>query len=157
MGGCDDATAGVLCCPTQTCADGSVEQAFGDGMIGCAGKVTFDQRAALCPTGSYVCTAAQWVAKRGGQIPSHHYWTNDALKYSGTPSSCSVSVTSGSDCGASTPMRVCLPDAAGTSIDPEGNACNWSGCGLGQPTPAEHFGGCSGNTTAGALCCRNQN
>ena len=69
MGGCDDATAGALCCPTQTCADGSVEQAFGDGMIGCAGKVTFDQRAALCPVGSFVCTAAQWVAKRGGANP----------------------------------------------------------------------------------------
>jgi hypothetical protein len=44
-------------------------------------------------------------------------------------------------------MHLCT--SAGT--DAEGNHCNWVRCGLDQHG-GDYFGGCSGNTTAGALC-----
>ncbi len=149
FGGCVGNTfAGTLCVPNTGCADGTVEQVFPNGMVGCAGAVTFANRASLCAPGYQPATSAQWVANRGTAVPTHDYWTADALKYSGSgPSACSVSTTVGTDCGA-TPMRVCT--AAGT--DAEGNQCNWQHCGLNANTPDEFFGGCVGNTTAGTVC-----
>lgn len=38
--------------------------------------------------------------------------------------------------------------------DPLGNVCNWHACGLDTALPNRYFGGCSGNTTAGVLCCQ---
>jgi hypothetical protein len=149
FGGCVGNTlAGALCVPNTGCADGSVEQVFPNGMVGCAGAVTYANRATLCASGYQPATSAQWVADRGTAAPTHDYWTADALKYSGSgPAACSVSTTVGTDCGT-TPMRVCT--AAGT--DAEGNQCNWQHCGLGANTPDEFFGGCVGNTTAGTVC-----
>jgi hypothetical protein len=40
-----------------------------------------------------------------------------------------------------------------TVTDPLGNECNWHRCGLGSSAPAQHFGGCFENPTAGTLCC----
>jgi hypothetical protein len=132
------------------CADGSVEQTFSGGAVGCAGTVQFPQRANLCGAGSRVCSSGDWVALRNGAAPTHNYWTNDALRYSGAgPNACSVSTTAGNACTTNQPMRVCTANGA----DPEGNACNWFGCGLGSNTPNQFFGGCNGNVTAGALCC----
>jgi hypothetical protein len=152
FGGCvGNTTAGALCI-VGGCADGSIEQAFGGGMVGCAGSETYASRASLCGPGYRLATAAEWVALRGGIAPSHDYWTSDALRYSGAgTSSCFVSTTVGTDCGA-TPMRVCT--AAGS--DAEGNRCNWQHCGLEANAPDQFFGGCVGNTTAGALCVPNQ-
>jgi hypothetical protein len=44
-------------------------------------------------------------------------------------------------------MRVCA-----NHVDPEGNLCNWIGCGLDATSPNQYFGGCDGNATAGTLC-----
>lgn len=135
--------------PAKACADGSEEQTFGSGMRGCAGKVTFAQRASLCASGFRVCTAAEWVSRRGSTAPSYSYWTNDNLRYNGTVGACYVSVTAGSLCsGGAEPMRVCSG-----SVDPLGNTCQWVNCGLNTITPNQYFGGCINNTTAGALCC----
>ncbi len=149
FGGCSGNTsAGAVCVPNTGCANGSVAQAFGKGMVGCAGAVTFANRATLCASGYRPATSAQWVSNRGTAVPTHNYWTDDALKFSGSgPSACSVSTTVGNDCGT-TPMRVCT--AAGT--DTEGNACNWTHCGINTTTPDQFFGGCSGNTAAGTIC-----
>lgn len=156
FGGCSgtaDKAAGTLCC-APPCASGAPSQVFGAGMFGCAGKVTFDKNKTLCGAGHHVCSATEWTSKRAGGTPTHHYWTADNLRYSGTGTgSCSVSTSTGSVCdGGANPMRVCAGTTA-TAADPEGNVCNWTGCGLGATTPNEYFGGCAGNTTAGSLCC----
>lgn len=93
------------------------------------------------------------MAQKGSTAPTHSYWTNDALHYTGSATACSVSTTTGTSCGALTPMRVC----PSTSPDPEGNLCNWANCGYGATTPDEYFGGCGGDTTAGTLCCDSAN
>nr|AYM54549.1 thermolysin metallopeptidase [Racemicystis crocea] len=135
--------------PACSSAAGS-EQAFGTTMAGCAGTVTWANRANLCGVGSHVCSAQEWLDRRGSTVPGHNYWTNDDLKFSGTgTNSCSASATTGNSCGAN-PMRVCSP----TQADPEGNLCNWTGCGL-DSTSNMYFGGCTNNTTAGTLCCLN--
>ncbi|MCP3062239.1 hypothetical protein LXT21_25960 [Myxococcus sp. K38C18041901] len=154
FGGCVN-TSGALCVPVTApasgCADGTVEQVFSANLVGCAGRVTWNNRGSLCAAGWSVSNAATWATRPGATAPSHHYWTDDDLRYSGSGSgACSVSPTTGTYCGANTPMRVCT--AAGN--DPEGNTCNWRNCGLGANTPNQYFGGCAGNTTAGTLCRR---
>jgi hypothetical protein len=150
FGGCaGNTTAGALCVPAAGCADGSVEQVFGNAMVGCAGAVTYASRDSLCAPGYQPATAAQWVTNRGGSVPLHHYWTNDALNWLGSgTSACAVSPVNGSTSCGGNPMRVCATSAA----DPEGNSCSfWSHCGLEVNSPDQWFGGCPG-TTAGTLC-----
>ena len=146
FGGCVS-NAGALCVPNTGCADGTVEQVFSNGMVGCGGSVAFMSRDALCAPGYAPATAAQWVANRGTTVPTHDYWTNDNLLWNGSgPSACFVSTTVGNTtCGAS-PMRVCT--ASGTDAD--GNTCNWTHCGLDANAPDQFFGGCA--TNAGTLC-----
>lgn len=137
------------------CVGGATTESFSAKMIGCAAANVFADRAKVCPAGSHVCTAKEWMDNRAGLAPKHHYWTNDLLKYSGTgPSACSVSLTTGSDCGAETPMRVCTGTGTAAVTDPVGNVCNWVACGYETTTPNLYFGGCAGNTTAGTLCCK---
>ena len=133
--------------PNTGCADGSVEQVFANGMVGCSGSVAFASRDALCARGYQPATAAQWVANRGTTVPTHDYWTDDSLKWNGSgPSACFVSTSVGSDSCGTSPMRVCT--SAGT--DAEGNTCNWTHCGLDANAPDQFFGGCVSN--AGTLC-----
>jgi hypothetical protein len=127
------------------CADGTVEQVFLNGMIGCAGSKSFANRNTLCATGYVPATAAQWVANRSTIVPTHDYWTNDALNWSGSQAVCSAATVGGNDTCGDSVMRVCT--AAGT--DAEGNTCNWTHCGLNGSTD-QFFGGCISN--AGALC-----
>lgn len=121
----------------------------GGNMVGCSGTGTFANRGDLCTNGSTVCMVGQYISRRGTTVPTYHYWTNDNLKYSGVSTSCSVHLTTGTDCGATTPMRVCST----SSSDPLSNVCNWTSCGYENTTPVLYFGGCGGNTTAGTLCC----
>lgn len=133
---------------------GATTETFNAKMIGCAAANVFADRAKVCPSGTHVCTAKEWMDNRGSLAPKHHYWTNDLLKYNGTgASACSVSLTAGSDCGATTPMRVCTGTGTAAVTDPEGNVCNWVACGYETTTPNQYFGGCAGNNTAGTLCC----
>ncbi len=76
-------------------------------MMGCAGSVTFANRATLCPSGSYVCEAQDWMNYRSGDSSTYNYWTNDNLRYNGSSSACFVSETVGTVCAH--PMRVCTP------------------------------------------------
>jgi hypothetical protein len=149
---------GTACKVNQTCQAGTckdvctavsrVGDIFGANMVGCIHTALWTQRAQLCPAGSKVCSAAEWVQRRGTKKPTYDYWTDDDLKWSGKSNSCAVSVTTGNFCDYGTPMRVCSG-----STDPLGNQCNWTDCGFGTTTPNQYFGGCSGDTTAGALCC----
>src|SRR5262249_31651342 len=112
------------------------------------GIQTFANRASLCGSGSRVATAYEWTTLRRGIAPTHNYWTNDPLKWGGDGSlDCRVSTNTGSDCG-STPMRICTDSGS----DAEGNVCNWQHCGLHTRAPDNFFGGCVGNTSAGAVC-----
>ncbi len=149
---------------------------FNENMEGCVGTQTYANRAALCGATAHVCSADEYVGN-AAVAPTHNYWTNDDLSYSSNPNACNGScgpkscfATAGgrgfqgsdyaSACdGSSTaggdtrPMRVC----AGNS-DAEGNACDWTGCGFsavnGTSNPnSMYFGGCSGDPTAGTLCC----
>jgi hypothetical protein len=153
FGGCS-ATAGSLCCPINGCSGSAVAtQYFYEGMVGCAGVRTYANRAQLCAPGWVPCKPEQWIARRGGLAPAHHYWTSDPLFWGGQDSgNCSAQKDVGSDCGA-TPMRVCLASGGAGTTDPEGNVCNWVSCGYGATSPNNYFGGCDGNPTAGTLCC----
>lgn len=136
-------------CFSPCAAFSSGEQVFTPTMVGCAGSEPEGDMADLCGDGWEPCSASDWVNDRGGQEPTYNYWTADDLRYGGTSSACWVDSSAGTTC--SSPMRVCASDQP----DPEGNNCNWTDCGYGenQSTPNEYFGGCSGNTTAGTLCC----
>jgi hypothetical protein len=141
-------------CSDASNPTGGVLEHFGsnanNNIIGCPGNVAWSDRALLCGAGSRPCTAAEFVAQRGTAIPTHDYWTDDNLRYSGSgTNACSVSKTVGTACPTGQPMRVC--SASGT--DAESNQCNWTECGYGSNTPNQYFGGCAGNTTAGTLCC----
>ncbi len=130
------------------CADGTVEQTFGGGMVGCAGSVTFANRATLCAPGYAPATAVQWMSNRGNAKPGHNYWTNEPLLRSGAgPSACFAAPGGGNGCGA-TPMRVCTT----TGSDSEGNTCAWTQCGLYANAPNQFFGGCNDNSFAGTVC-----
>jgi hypothetical protein len=134
------------------CADGTAEQVFAGGIVGCAGSVTYPNRQTLCAAGYHPLAAMTWRTSRGATVPTHHYWTDDILNYAGTGTGmCSAEyATRGTACPANQPMRVC----ASAVLDPEGNRCNWFNCSFdsGGTTPNEYFGGCSGNATAGTLC-----
>ena len=140
---------------SSVCAGSAVaSQDFGGTMVGCAGTVTYANRVSLCALGARVCTSQDWVARHGATAPSYNYWVDDSLMYyTGQSGYCAASASSGgytwgACSGYDTPLRVC----AGYT-DTLGNQCNWIGCGLGGKSPTEYFGGCNGNTTAGALCC----
>jgi CubicO group peptidase (beta-lactamase class C family) len=134
-----------------------VQRFWDSEMFGCAGTVTFSERASMCATGYHVCGAQEYVTNNlygsvNAEAPKHHYWTDDQLGYGGSSSGSCWAAPTGSSCGADTPMRVCASGGA----DPEGNDCNWTGCGFGaDSTTNRYFGGCIGDTTAGALCCKN--
>jgi hypothetical protein len=136
------------------CEDGGVAEVFTVGMAGCPGSVTWADRAKLCTPACPPCASTAWVAQHGLTAPGHHYWTDDDLHYNGSgASNCFVSIDGGTACTGA-PMRVCRAGVdAGSSIDPENNVCNWWNCGFDSLTPNQYFGGCSGNTTAGTLCC----
>jgi CubicO group peptidase (beta-lactamase class C family) len=158
FGGCaSNPTAGTLC--VKDCADGTTEQTFANGMVGCAGKDTWDNRNAECGVGHLVANAAQWSSFRGvetvGDPPlvqptttTHDYWTDTNLEFTGSSTSCSATPINGLSCPVNQPMRVCT--SSGT--DGEGNACNWTNCGYGSSVVSAALGGCGGNTTAGAVC-----
>jgi hypothetical protein len=132
------------------CYDGlNFSQTFANGINGCGGSVTWESRGSLCAHGSRPCSAAEWIAGHGSTAPTYNYWTNDNLRYSGGPTSCSVSTTTGNFCSANQPMRLCTSSGS----DALGNSCNWFNCGHGTATPNHYFGGCEGNLTAGTLCC----
>jgi hypothetical protein len=149
FGGCvGNTTAGTLCVPNG-CADGTIEQAFSHGLVGCAGTGTWDTRASQCAAGYRVATALEWTQYHGAVAPAHNYWTNDDLRYAGSASSCSAETTAaGTACPANQPMHVCT--ASGS--DAEGNHCNWAGCGFRTSAVDDSFGGCVGNSSAGVLC-----
>jgi len=134
-------------------ANASDVKRFSPTVFGCAGKVTFANRASLCKGGATVVPAKDWTAYQAGAspvAPSYSYWTDTLLKYSGNgANACYVSQSVGSDCGSTTPMRV-VPQAA--SPDGLGNTYNWYGCGDGANVPNRYYGGCAGSLYAGTLC-----
>jgi hypothetical protein len=153
-----DVCSNLVCEGVPACADGTTEQNFAGNMVGCAGVVSWTERATLCGEGLSPCTAAQWVTRRGDAIPTHHYWTNTNLGWGGSAMLCTASTGDGSPCSGMepSPMHVCAPaETTGTSsIDPEDNTCQWSNCGLNSSAPNQHFGGCGiPDPTAGTLCC----
>ena len=145
---------GSACGSCSGGASGANAQAFGNGMIGCPGTVPFASRAgaasAICPGGTTVCSANQWVQRNGALNvpPAQVYWTNDALKVTNT----FVSQTTGTDCIAAGegPGSVCMPNQR---TDALGNTCNLIGLGLETATPNYSFGGCNNQNTGGTLCC----
>jgi hypothetical protein len=155
----------------QFCADGPAltgAQLFSPLMQGCAGKVTFDNRATQCAAGCRTATAEEWVANSGGTAPTHHYWTDDNLFWSNfTTRPCGPGGCGTNNCFASrgtnasvltacpgVPMHVCAGTGAADFADPDGNTCTWTACGYNSITPKRFFGGCSGafDATAGTLC-----
>ncbi|MDI1436148.1 serine hydrolase [Polyangium sorediatum] len=147
----------------RLCDNGVPAEALGNQMWGCPGSESYANKATLCGSETHVCTPAEWEARRfsgAAGTPDHIYWTDygsTELGYSGSSSNCSARYVNaspaGTTCGSSgnAPMRIC----SGTS-DAEGNACNWTGCKYESSTNTNYWGGCLGNTTAGALCCANR-
>jgi hypothetical protein len=143
-------TLGTCGAPVSGCKDGSDDQVFAKGMVGCSGKVRWTERRSLCAAKYRVCRATEWVDRRAGKKPTYNYWTDDELHYGGGETSCYASVSKGKPCYTNEPMRVC----AGHH-DPLGNLCNWINCGHDSSKPNQYFGGCMKNPTAGSLCCPN--
>ena len=122
-------------------------------MLGCPGAVSFADKASLCGPGFSPCSVDQWMSRRAGQVPHHHYWTIDDFKIvftsrDGLTNSCYYSKSYG---------RLCYPPAhicADVSTDPEGNSCDNRNCGRFDPVPPpnDFFGGAR-DFTAGSLCC----
>lgn len=121
--------------PIPGCASGAAAQDLGvtidaNGarrqLVGCAGSVTWTNRASLCAHeyGWKPASAATWAAASPAVAPTHNYWTSDNLRYSGSATSCSVSRTEGTLCPSSSPMRLCTA----TGGDAEGNTCTWKAC-----------------------------
>jgi hypothetical protein len=154
FGGCaGNATAGTLCVPNSGCADGSTEQTFTRGMVGCAGRATYANAAQLCTAGYALGTESEWLRFRIGGVPAHNYWVAlPSTHFSGSGAAC-VATNNAADpsCPADSPMRVCTP----SGVDAEGNRCNWVNCDSSSPESSEtneYLGGCWGNTSAGAIC-----
>ncbi|MDI1476725.1 serine hydrolase domain-containing protein [Polyangium sp. y55x31] len=163
---------GIVPVDTGGCADTDdvkhVQRFYNQRMFGCAGSVTYTQASSLCKTGYHVCTAAEYAtynqygtaSVENAEAPMDHYWTSTNLKYTGSSSgNCSATTAAGAyACDTNEPMRVCSPTATYDLLesayrDTQGNYCNWINCGYGGSTTNRYFGGCSGNTTAGTLCC----
>jgi hypothetical protein len=158
--GCAPSDAGV---GVDAGPDGGLKgvgEDFTRDMVGCPGHVSWQDRGMLCAPGYTPCSADQWVQRRDGRAPLHHYWTDDDLKYvyesrDGIHDSCYYSKTYGGACA--TPTHVC----ADRDVDPEGNYCSETpnkyprNCGRLDPPPIanEYFGGYYGDFTAGTLCC----
>lgn len=158
-GGCNAACKTSEICVGSACkplcgAGAVVGDTFTQGMVGCVGHVTWENRATLCPAGAHVCSAQEWRTNRGTAPPTYIYWTNDNLRYEGSSSACAATLSTNygtAGCGyngTAEPMRVCSG-----STDKAGNQCNWTQCGYDQTSTNEWFGGCRGNFYAGALCC----
>jgi hypothetical protein len=149
--------SGIEIIGLSPCAGALAVQEFGNGMVGCAGSVLWQNRGTLCGLGYHPATAIEWQSFWGNTAPTRDYWTNDNLGYAGSGTSSCAAVDplnnqgnqeAGYPCPSGQPMRICT--AAGT--DPNGNQCNWTKCGLGVNSPNEYFGGCAGNSTAGTIC-----
>jgi hypothetical protein len=70
--------------------------------------VPFFNRDSLCGGGSTVCTAEEWVARRGAQQPFFNYWIDDRLRRGGDVQDCyATENTAALGCGVDDPMRVC--------------------------------------------------
>jgi hypothetical protein len=135
-------------------------QSFGKGMFGCPASEPWANRAGLCGQGYYVCTALDWIGRRGVAVPEYNYWTDDNLHVNGTQTTCWVSTSTATLCsGSTTTMRVCTPTVDTHMNDKLGNTCAWRNCGYGTTAKlfdAVYFGGyceTQDTNTAGALCC----
>lgn len=89
------------------CVGADAVESFADNMTGCAGAVTFDQRATMCAPGWQPCSAEQWVLRSVGKAPGYHYWTSDTLRYNSASEGCFVTTETGTQCFVGQPMRVC--------------------------------------------------
>ena len=106
--------------PPTGCADGSDDQKFNKGMVGCKGVVKFDKRSTLCAGSHKVCSAEQWVQNRGWEKPTNNYWTNDNLRFYSQWGGCAAHPSQGSKCEPKDgPLRVCA-----SKKDSLGNTCN---------------------------------
>lgn len=152
----------------SNCATGGAAQAFDFTMHGCAGSVSFANRANLCAPGTHVCTSAEWVQNVGGATQLHNYWTDDALGFVQQnsvgpcgPGSCNSGLCFATLANATatvptTPCagggaHVCVGNGGFNVSDPEGNTCVITGCGLDGTYENRNFGGCG--SSAGTLCC----
>ena len=137
------------------CAEGITPQVYpSEDLVGCPNVVTWDAAETACGEGWYVCGAAEYVELAGETLPEAHYWTADNLRYDGDAGNCSAQFSGGFECTTGEPMRVCAATEDGT--DAQGNKCTWIECrltGFQQDDVTGTFGGCDGNSTAGAACC----
>src|SRR5207248_2629460 len=67
--------------PPGACVGAAAEQVFSATMHGCAGAIRFANRASGCGSSWHVCSASEWVARRGSTVPAHQFWTADVLLY----------------------------------------------------------------------------
>lgn len=138
------ASACVDLCATNV----KIGDIFAPDMTGCQGTLGYSNRATLCPAGTHVCSANEWVQRRNGKKPTYSYWTNDNLGWYGQDEYCAAGTGSGFN-GCNNPMRVCP-----SYNDPLNNRCNWRYCGLNSRSPNVYLGGCDDNRTSGTLCCK---
>jgi CubicO group peptidase (beta-lactamase class C family) len=159
--------------PSTPCANGALPaQDFGstpDGVhhvVGCAGNVSFGQRASLCGPGWAPAPVSAWQQiVSNGSVPTNDYWVDEALNFHyygpvnpntntqgpGKSGQCAATNAPVSNpfsafpndvesCGSEGAMHVCAPS---------GGTCTWTECGS-DTYYNQHIGGCS--PSAGTLC-----
>ena len=101
----------------EGCAPGTQSELFPNGMVGCTGTIGFPDRGSLCAPGWHVCSAEEWVERRGGLVPGYHYWTDDNLGVSGADGNCAVGTSPANFafCNAATPRSFTPRPRAATS------------------------------------------
>jgi hypothetical protein len=92
-----ETTSRILCGSGCSASASSAEPPFAPGVVGCAGSVTWDQRATLCGQGYVPCSASEWTTLCGGASPALAYWTNDSLEHTVASASCQVATGQSSD------------------------------------------------------------
>src|SRR5262245_41975293 len=63
-----EALTPIAAAASTGCADGTVEQQFAGGIVGCAGMATFPNRATLCGAGYHPLNAQTWQMSRGTDV-----------------------------------------------------------------------------------------
>jgi len=156
FGGCDtagSATASTLCCPKvaplDACQSGTAQDFGNNYLFGCALKGTHENTTQVCSPACVLCSVLDWRDRPTGTTAMIDYWISDFLGQSGSPGNCSALQAPATDCGNTTPIRVCASASSECALS------NGSGlvCGYLSPTPGEYLGGCGSGSPAGSLCC----
>lgn len=148
--------------PEPACADGSVEQGYGQFMAGCDGAVSQCQAETLCGADWHLCLFGEYIARGGTEVKATAFrWLASCVRENcGAPQAPTDSICSSCDGQTTSWQPPALWDCQGSAVDGD------PGCQLGviswdsKRKVAESVTACAYlrfyGTAAqvGAVCCR---